>query len=125
MTRSLGLAKKLGEEVHGTSKNSIYILCATNTEFNVAIRDNSGTISIRIEMCMGGSIDPTTRNLLIKCGFTGDENGKYMSQHFKMTKSDPLTGCGAYGATMEQLRYLFPANMIATLPWKDLANAGN
>lgn len=124
MPVELRFAKKLGEEVSGTSTSSIYIVCALSPSFHIALRDNGGTISMRVEPHEAFGFDDPMRMNFHKCGFTGDAKGHYMSQHFQAVGGDPLSRCGAYGATMEQLRYLFHDMKIATLPWKELINAG-
>lgn len=125
MAKELRYAKKLGEEVKGTSSSSVYIMCAKCDIFHVALRDNGGTISIRVEPHDVFEFDAPMRMNFMKCGFTGEDEGQYMSQHFQSVGGDPLNRCGAYGATMEQLRYLFHPHKLDILPWKELINAGS
>jgi hypothetical protein len=117
-------AKALGQLVEGTSKGSTYVCCVLHEEFGVAIRDNGGTISLRVEPRKPKVALPSKVRIGMKqLGFGGDDPS-YLSQHFK-AEGGPLAGCGAYGAVIEQIKHLFGTDNVASLPWKEIVNAGN
>lgn len=119
MQGPLSKATKLGEAVNGTSNGSIYVCCLMAPYFNMAIRNNGNVLSIRVE--------PTTeQNLptdLKKLGFGGNNLNEYLSQHFKC-EGGPLSLCGAYGAIVEQVKFIFGGNAIKALLWDSVQDIG-
>ncbi len=116
-------ATNLGQPVGGTSGGSTYITCMLHEGFAIALRDNGGTISLRVEPRGGGELTGLLQKQFKTLGFNG-EKGTYMSQHFK-AEGGALVACGAYGAVAEQIRFLFGEEKTLTLPWKELVGAGN
>lgn len=119
---SLSETTKLGELVMGTSAGSTYVTAILHEDFAIALRDNGGTISLRIEPRHTDFLPEMLQKQFKQLGFSGDK-GNYMSQHFK-AEGGALVVCGAYGAVAEQLRFLFGPDKIDSLNWKDLIGAG-
>ena len=120
---ALHLATELGQPVFGTSKGSTYICCAIHQHFNVAIRNKSGGISMRVEPNHSEHLGDLAITNMKQLGFGGDST-TYLSQHFE-TQGGPLSGCAAYGAIIEQIKYLFGEGIVGILDWKQVANLGN
>lgn len=117
----LDVAIELGQPVHGTSAGSIYVCCLIGHGFNMALRNNSNSLSLRVEPNKTGHDFPVSK--LKKLGFGSGKPTEYMSQHFSC-EGGSLATCGAYGAIIEQTKYLFDGEVGVTLDWKALENAG-
>jgi hypothetical protein len=120
MTVVLTKATELGQEVNGTSSGSIYIVCLIADSFKMAIRNNGNVLSIRVEPREGV---PFPVVALQQLGFGGTQFDTYASQHFKCD-GGPLSLCGAYGALIEQINFLFEEEEIVSMKWGSLINSG-
>lgn len=119
----LAQATEVGQAVTGTSSGSVYLCCALHDHFAVAVRDKQGgSMSLRIESTTGNPIPVTVANQLKEIGFTGNPES-HLSQHFNAT-GGALIPAGAYGAVMEQLRWLFGADKLTTLPYAAVKGKG-
>ena len=121
----LRIATDLGDPVYGTSNGSTYITCLITPIFNMAVRVKGGSsFSMRCEPRKKAKFEDMVAKRLVSIGFGVGDEGAYASQHFK-AEGGPLIGCGAYGAVCEQLRHLFGAENVTSLPWGDIKDAGN
>ncbi len=117
-------ATELGQPVFGTSNGSTYFCCAIATNFKIAIRDKSGSLSLRVEPNNQAQLPTEVQKMMKQLGFGGSSEGDYMSQHFSCD-GGPLAACGAYGAIMEQVSHLFGHLDVNRLPWIEVSAKGS
>lgn len=117
----LAKATKIGQPVNGTSDSSIYVCCLTGAAVNMAVRNNLGHLSFRVESTQG-ELTVSALVKLKKLGFGSSKEKLYVSQHFKCDGGN-YAPCGAYGALMEQMQYLFKGTKKCA-PWSQVETAG-
>lgn len=92
-------ARALSQKVRGTSTGSVYRVAAVG-KVNIAIREQSGTVSVRAEF--QDKANQSTIDKLTSIGFT--EGASYLSMHISLTNGAPamrVVGSILIGAGIE------------------------
>lgn len=94
-------ARAISQRVHGTSSGSVYRVAAVGL-VNIAIREQTGTVSVRAEFQQKPSSDIVSK--LTDIGFSGGGSGAYWSMHIGLTNGAPtmrVVGSILLGAGIE------------------------